>query len=461
MDEVLLRKFDTTTLWHPFTQMAEYACEVPPSPIIVGAEGNCLIGYDGKRYLDANSGYWCLTLGCRPGIVERAIKAQLDKFAHSTLLGLSHAPALELAAQLTTLAGPPLNHVFYADSGSEAVEAALKIAYQYHVHCGQRERSEFLALGDAYHGDTLGAVSVSGVDIFHATYKPLLFPVRRVSPPHCYRCAWKRNPESCSLECAAAMEQAIFTHKRTLAAVIIEPFVLGPGGIIPQPPNYLERVMQAAKEHDVLVIFDEVAVGMGRLGTLFAFEQLKKEKDGQDARSMKPDIVCLAKGLTAGLLPLSAVLVSEYIYEAFLGSVAERKTFFHGHTFTGSALGCAAALATLEQLTTPGFLEKLRVETIPTFWQALQPLREHPHVGSLRGHGMMAGVELVRDRRTGEDYPWEQRYGHRVVLAARERGVNLRAIGDLVLAVPPLIITMEEITLLGRVLQESLTVATQ
>ena len=480
MDDARLRALDTSTLWHPFTQMSDYARETPPPPIITGAEGNWLVAHDGRRYLAANAGYWCLALGCRPEAVERAIKAQLDKFAHSTLLGLSHVPALELAARLTALAGPPLNHVFYADSGSEAVEAALKIAYQYQVQRGQPERSEFLALGEAYHGDTLGAVAVGGVDLFHATYKPLLFPVRRVNPPHCYRCAWKLKPESCALECAAAMEHAVAEHHRTLAAVVIEPFVLGPGGVIPQPANYLERVVRAAQEHDVLVIFDEVAVGMGRLGTLFAFEQLKPgPADSQGkSRSMgilpmltggtpvlrrgdKPDLVCLAKGLTAGLLPLSAVLVTEHVYEAFLGSVAERKTFFHGHTFTGSALGCAAALAALEQLTAPGFLEKLRAETIPAFWRALEGLRAHPHAGNLRGRGMMAGVELVRDKQTGEDYPWEQRYGQRVVLAARQRGVNLRAIGDLVLAVPPLTITAAEIELLGRVLAESLDEATR
>jgi adenosylmethionine-8-amino-7-oxononanoate aminotransferase len=305
MDDKKLRQIDTTALWHPFTQMQEYANEQPAPPIIVGAEGNYLIANDGKRYLDANCGYWCLALGCRPEKVERAIHTQLDKFSHSTLLGLSHEPAIELAEKLTRLAGAPLDHVFYADSGSEAVEAALKMAYQYHVHSGHPEKSEFLALGESYHGDTIGAVSLGGVDLFHATFKPLLFPVRRVAPSHCYRCAWKKKPETCALECAAAMENAIAEHAKTLAAVVIEPLLLGPGGIIPQPKDYLERVVRAARKHGVLVIFDEVAVGMGRLGTLFAFQQIPAE--------LKPDMVCLAKGLTAGLLPLSAVLATREI----------------------------------------------------------------------------------------------------------------------------------------------------
>jgi adenosylmethionine-8-amino-7-oxononanoate aminotransferase len=455
-----LRRIDQTALWHPFTQMAEYAGETPPPPIIVSAEGNWLIASDGRRYLDANCGYWCLALGCRPTAVEEAIAAQLRRFSHSTLLGISHQPAIELARRLTQLAGAPLNHAFFADSGSEAVEAALKMACQYHVHRGDRDRFTFLALGEAYHGDTLGAVAVGGIDLFHAAFKPLLFPVRRASPPHCYRCPWSLSPQTCARECAAAVEQAIERHHTSLAAVVIEPFVIGPGGVIPHPDGYLERVLAAAKKHGVLVIFDEVAVGMGRLGTLFAFEQLDPARhlppDARPAGRFTPDIVCLAKGLTAGTLPLSAVLATSDVYNAFLGSYADRRTFFHGHTFTGSALGCAAALAALEQISDPVFLETLRGETIPALWQALAPLRQHPHVGSVRGRGMMTGVELVQDKAARQDYPPQRRAGHAVALAARKRGVNLRAIGDLVLAVPPLTITLDETALLGRVLGESI-----
>lgn len=443
-----LRRIDSATLWHPFTQMQDYAAESPPPPIIVGAEGNFLIASDGRRYFDANSGYWCLSLGCRPAQVERAVAEQLQRFAHSTLLGLSHEPALRLARRLAALAGPPLEHVFFADSGSEAVEAALKMAYQFQVHRGHPERSEFLALSEAYHGDTLGAVSVGGVDVFHAAFKPLLFPVRRVPPPHCYRCPWGLKPESCALECAQAMEQAIADYHGKLAAVVIEPLLLGPGGIIPQPPGYLERVVAAARKHGVLVIFDEVAVGMGRLGTVFAFEQIPP--------AAKPDLVCLAKGLTAGLLPLSAVLASREVYAAFLGDFSERKTFFHGHTFTGSALGCAAALAALETIASESFLKTLREETIPHFWRALESLREHPRVGSLRGRGLMAGIELIRDKQRGIEYEWRERRGHQVVLAARKRGVNFRAIGNLVLAVPPLTIERGETEMLAQVLRASI-----
>lgn len=343
--------------------MACYADESPAPPIIVRAEGNWLIDLAGKRYLDANAGYWCLALGCRPKAVERAIRAQLDKFAHSTLLGLSHVAAIRLAKRLTALSGPPLNHVFYADSGSEAVEVALKMAYQFQVHTGHPERSAFLALGEAYHGDTLGAVAVGGIDLFHATFRPLLFPVHRVRPPHCYRCPWRRKPAACALECAREMEGAIAKNHAKLAALVIEPLVLGPGGIIPQPPGYLERAVSAARRHGLTVIFDEVAVGMGRLGTVFAFEQLQKH----GLKKFKPDLLCTAKGLTAGLVPLSAVLATERIYRAFLGSWARQRTFFHGHTFTGSALGCAAALAALDKIAAPAFLRRLREKTIPGF----------------------------------------------------------------------------------------------
>jgi len=510
--EARLRQIDSTALWHPFTQMACYADEAPPPPVIVRAEGNWLVDAAGKRYLDANAGYWCLALGCRPRAVERAVQAQLKKFSHSTLLGLSHLPAIKLAERLTALAGPPLDHVFFADSGSEAVEVALKMAYQFHVHSGHPERSEFLALGEAYHGDTLGAVAVGGIELFHATFRPLLFPVRRVPPPHCYRCPWKEKGDihvfaspwgavffrdskpapyshhchpaknmNVPCLCARALEREIARHHATLAALVIEPFVLGPGGIIPQPEGYLERVVDAARKHGVLVIFDEVAVGMGRLGTVFAFEQLQsrdsqsRDRKGADRlltraarkqhaareQKLKPDLVCLAKGLTAGLLPLSAVLASDQIYRAFLGTYAQQRTFFHGHTFTGSALGCAAALAALDRIAAPAFLGKLREKTIPAFWRALAPLSGHPHIGDLRGRGLMAGVELIKDKARGLDYPWAERYGHRVVLAARKRGVNTRAIGNIVLAVPPLTIKPAEIELLGRALYESVEEATR
>ncbi len=454
MTERELRALDRSALWHPFTQMSEYVAESPPPPIIAGAEGNYLIDIDGRRYLDANCGYWCLALGCRPESVEAAVRAQLDKFAHSTLLGLSHVPAIELAGRLVELAGPPFEHVFFADSGSEAVEVSLKMAYQFWQHKGHPEKSEFLALGEAYHGDTLGAVAVGGVDLFHAAFKPLLFPVRRVPPPHCYRCPWNLRRESCALECAQAIERAIETHHATLAAVVIEPFLLGPGGIIPQPEGYIERVLAAAKKFNVLVIFDEVAVGMGRLGTLFAFEQIVAQASSLRGNANRPDIVCLAKGLTAGVLPLSAVLAAGHVFDAFRGTFADRKTFFHGHTFTGSALGCAAALAALDVFTRPGFLDTLRAGIIPAFWKMLDQLRTHPHVGNVRGRGMMAGIEL--QRASGQDYDFAERAGHKVVLAARKRGVNIRAIGNLVLAVPPLTIVPDEIEWLGKVLIESI-----
>jgi adenosylmethionine-8-amino-7-oxononanoate aminotransferase len=450
--------------------MQEFAHEQPSPPQIVAADGNWLIASDGKRYLDANCGYWCLALGCRPTAVENAVREQLSRFSHSTLLGMSHQPAEALADRLTSLAGDPFKHVFFCDSGSEAIEAALKMVYQYQVLTGHPERSEFLALGEAYHGDTLGAVALGGIDLFHAMFKPLLFNVRHVPPPHCYRCSWNKKPADCVLECAGAMEQAIAEHHTRLAAIVIEPFVLGPGGIIPHPPQYLERVLRAAKKHGVVVIFDEVAVGMGRLGTLFAFEQLEYNPSIDNSRCatgglptsaangserLRPDIVCLAKGLTGGILPLSAVMATDEIYSAFLGTYAQRRTFFHGHTFTGSALGCAAALAALDQLSAPGFLEHLQNETIPHLQRVLAPLLDHPHVGSLRGRGLMMGFELVKDRTSGEDYPASERRGHRVVLEARKLGVNTRAIGDLVLSVPPLTITSDELELLGRVMVAS------
>lgn len=443
-----LHAIDEGALWHPFTQMRGHREEDPPPPVIVGADGNWLIDAEGKRYLDANSGYWCLALGCRPKEVEAAIAAQLQRFGHSTLLGISHRPALELASKITELAGAPLNHAFFADSGSEAVEVALKMAYQYQVLRGHPERRKFLAFGEAYHGDTIGCVSLGGIGLFHATFKPLLFDVVRVPPPQGCKSPWEEASAEFVEAQARPVLEALEKHAHELAALVMEPLVVGPGGVIPQPPAYVKRIVESARARSVPVVFDEVAVGMGRLGWLFAFE----------IAGVKPDILCLAKGLTGGLLPLSATLASDEIYEAFLGTFAERRTFYHGHTFTGSALGCAAALAALDVFTRDGgaFLKRAREETIPAFWRALQPLREHRRVGDVRGMGMMAGIAIVKDKAGGEAYPYERRAGYQAVLALRKRGVQTRAIGDLLLAVPPLTVTPDEIALLGRAYAEAL-----
>lgn len=443
-----LREIDKSALWHPFTQMRGHQEEDPPPPIVVAAEGNWLIDADGKRYLDANCGYWCLAMGCRPERVENAIAAQLKRFSHSTLLGLSHQPAIELADRITSLAGPPLSHAFFASSGSEAVEIALKMAYQYQVLRGHPERSKYIAFGDAYHGDTVGCVALGGIDLFHGTFGPLLFPVVRVAPPYGFQGHWEEASEAFIDKHASAVEKAIEENFDELAALVIEPLVLGPGGVIPQPTAYLQRVVDAAQSRGVPVVFDEVAVGMGRLGRLFAFQEIDR----------KPDIICLAKGITAGLLPLSAVLASDDVYNTFLGSYAERRTFFHGHTFTGSALGCAAALEALKIFTEndEAFLRKIREETIPAFWKALEPLRALPIVKEVRGRGMMAAIEVCKDKSTGEAFEWEKRVGYQVILEARRRGVNTRTIGDIVLCVPPLTITGDEIELLGSVMGEAL-----
>ncbi len=443
-----LRAIDRDTLWHPFTQMQGHQDEDPPPPIIVGAEGNSLIAADGRRYLDANSGYWCLALGCRPTRVEQAVVRQMSRFSQSTLLGLSHQPAIELAERLTALAGPPLSHAFFASSGSEAVEVALKMAYQYQVHCGHPERSKFLAFADSYHGDTTGCVAVGGIDIFHSTFGPLLFPVVRVDPPFGYHGPWEEADAEFVEKHANVVEDALRQHAGELAGLIIEPLVQGAGGIIPQPPEYLRRIVDAARAYDVKVIFDEVAVGMGRLGRLFAFEEIDR----------KPDILCLAKGLTAGVLPGSAVLASNDIYQAFKGAFSDLKTFFHGHTFTGSALGCAAALEVLDIFTEDegAYLKRVREEVIPAFWKTLEPLRNHSLVGEVRGRGLMAGIELVKDKAKNEPFPYKDRTGHLTVLEARRRGVNTRTIADVLLCAPPLTVTSDELNTLGKVYRDSL-----
>ncbi len=446
---VRLARADRRFLWHPFTQMKTYAAERPEPPIIERAEGSWLVDVEGRRYLDANSGYWCVPLGYRRPEIDAAVRDQLDRVAHSTLLGLSSVPAIELAATLARVAPKGLGRVFYADSGSEAVEAAAKMAFQYWRHNRRPERSRFITLAEGYHGDTIGAMSLGGIELFHGAYKPLLFETVKVPPPYCYRCPFGRRRESCSMECAGAMREMIRREGRHLAAVVIEPILQGPGGMIPQPPGYLRAVAEAARKVGALLVFDEVAVGLGRCGRMFACE----------IEGVVPDLLCLAKGLTGGYVPLSAVLASDEVYEAFLGKYEEFKTFFHGHTYTGNCLGAAAALATLSVLEKDRIIERLP-RSIERLASGLKALRGHPHVGDVRGTGMMWGVELVADKESKARFPVARRIGHAAVLEARRRFVNFRAIGDLILVAPPLTATESELDTIASVLLESADAAT-
>lgn len=443
-DVATLRALDRSAVWHPFTPHGVYAAEHPL--MIVAAEGHWLVDADGTRYLDGVASLWCNLFGHRVPAIDAAITAQLGRFAHATFLGNATAPAVELAARLVAIAPDGLTRVFYSDNGSTAVEVAMKMAYQFWQQTGRAadaKRTMFAALGDAYHGDTVGAVSVGGIDLFHQVYRPLLFPTVRLPNPYCYRCPLGLERASCDIACADRAEALIAEHGDELAAVIIEPGVQGAAGMVTQPPGWAKRIAKAAKRAGALVIVDEVAVGFGRSGRLFASE----------VEELEPDFLCLAKGLTGGYLPMAATLTTERIFEGFLGRPEEGRTFFHGHTYTGNALAAAAAHATLDLL--PDVLERLPT-TVARFAMRADRLRAHPHVGDVRRYGLALGIELVADRATKAPYPAASRTGMKVCTACKRRNVFLRPIGDVVIAMPPLTITADELDLLFDALEASL-----
>jgi adenosylmethionine-8-amino-7-oxononanoate aminotransferase len=425
MNTADLRQLDNTHVWHPFTPMLEQAGE--ETPVIVSGEGFHLIDTDGRRYLDGVSSLWCNVHGHRVPEIDRAIREQLDQIAHSTLLGLSNVPSIRLAGELVRRAPAGLNHVFYSDNGSTAVEAALKIAWQYYR---QREgqsanRDLFVSLSGAYHGDTVGSVSVGGIDLFHTTYGGLLFKTIKVPSPAGCRFPPEFSSASYHSFCEQELERIIVEHRQRIAGFVIEPLVQGAAGILVHPAGWLRRVRELTAAHDILLIADEVATGFGRTGTLFACDQ----------EAVRPDLLCLAKGLTGGYLPLAATLATDEIYEAFLAEPAAGKTFFHGHTYTGNPLACAAALASLRLIDSNDVMTNVGKNSA-MLERRLAELRGHRHVGDIRQKGIMAGIELVADRSGLIPFSAAARIGHKVVLAARERGVVIRPLGDVIVLMP-------------------------
>ncbi|MFG0295206.1 MAG: adenosylmethionine--8-amino-7-oxononanoate transaminase [Maioricimonas sp. JB045] len=420
-----LRSRDNDHVWHPFTPMSAYRDE--GAPIIERGEGFHLIDVEGRRYLDGISSLWCNVHGHRVPEIDAAVRDQLDRVAHTTLLGLSSPPSIDLAARLVQAAPEGLNRVFYSDSGSTAVEAALKIVYQYHQQkrSNPQHRDLFATVGGAYHGDTIGSVSVGSIDLFHRTYGKLLFSTVSVPSPTALRYPEGFTSETFVRHCFDEVERVVAENHQRLAAFVIEPLVQGASGILVHPPGYLKHVREVTARYDVPLIADEVAVGFGRTGTMFACEQ----------EDVRPDIMCLAKGITGGYLPLAATLVTDAIYEAFLAEPAEGKTFFHGHTYTGNPLACAAALASLDLFEQNDVLANVR-RNEQILAECLAPLQDHPHVAEVRQKGLMVGIELVADRETLEPFPAERRTGHRVTLAARRRETIVRPLGDVAVLMP-------------------------
>jgi len=439
-----LLALDQRHLWHPFTQMQLWPGDDPL--IIAAAEGNYLIDDLGRRYLDGVSSLWVNVHGHRKREIDEAIAAQLARVAHSTLLGLASVPAIELAAKLVAIAPAGLTRVFYSDSGSTSVEVALKMAFQYWRQKGRPEKKVFAALREAYHGDTVGAVSAGGIELFHQVFRELLFQVERLPTPYAYR--WEGEGD-CGEACLRAAEELLQRRGKELAALIIEPLMQGAAGMIAQPPGFLSQLARLCKRYDVLLICDEVATGFGRTGTMFAVEQ----------EDVRPDFLCIAKGLTGGYLPLAATLTTDGVYQAFLGTIEEKRAFFHGHTYTGNPLACAAALANLELFEREHTLERIR-PVIAILAAKLEEIAALAHVGDIRRRGLMVGIELVLDRRTKQEYPYGQRVGHRVCMAVRKRGILLRPLGNVVVIMPPLSLTSSEAEWLGNAVRDSIQEAT-
>ncbi len=436
-------ELDKKYLWHPFTQMKEWTEETPL--IITEGRGSFLKDIFGRWYLDGISSVWVTVHGHRKQEIDDAIKDQIDKISHSTLLGLTHLLAVKLAEKLIKIVNSSLSKVFYSDDGSTAVEIGLKMAFQYWQRLGIKRKTRFLSLSNAYHGDTIGAVSVGGIDLFHKIFSPLLFKSYKAPSPYCYRCELGKKYPSCKLLCLKKMEKIIQQHHKEIAGLIIEPIVQGAGGMIVSPPGYLKGVRKLCSKYNILMIADEVATGFGRTGKMFACEH----------EDVSPDILCLAKGITGGYLTLAATITTERIYKAFLGRYKDLKTFFHGHTYTGNQLACAAAIANFDVFKKEKTIKNMQ-KKIEILKNGLAKIAEFPHVGDVRQRGFMVGIELVRDKKTKKPYSIEEKMGWKVCYRAREKGLIIRPLGNVIVLMPPLNISHQELKRLIQVTAEAI-----
>ena len=443
---------DLAVVWHPCTQMHDH--ETLPMVPIARAEGAWLHGHDGRRYLDAVSSWWTCLLGHRHPRIVAALKDQLDRLDHVMLAGFTHEPAIELAEALVAIAPRAadaegaLRRVFYADNGSSAVEVALKLSFHYWRNCGQGERTRFVALTGSYHGETLGALSVTDIALYRKTYAPLLLEPIFAPSPDAYDAAPGESAAACAVRRLGELRAILERDGRTISAVIVEPLVQCAGGMRMYDPSYLTGLRALCDEFGAHLIADEIAVGFGRTGTLFASEQ----------GAIAPDFLCLSKGLTGGTLPLSAVLTTKRVYDAFYAEYSTGKAFLHSHSYTGNPIACRAALATLSVLRDEPVLERNRAFAAH-LGKRLAPLATHPNVADVRQTGMIAAIELVRDKATREPFPSTERRGLRVYRHGLERGVVLRPLGNVVYFMPPFCVTTDEIDLMVEVAIEGIQTA--
>ena len=434
---------DLKYVWHPDTQMKDYENDEPI--IIDRGEGIYIWDLQGNKYIDGISSWWVNTLGHSNKRLNNALKAQVDKIEHVLLAGFSHKPAIELAESLINLMPKELTKVFYSDNGSTAVEVALKMAYQYCQHIGKTKKNKFVALQNSYHGDTLGSMSVGGIDLYGKIFKPLLFETYQAQSPYCYRCPLNKSRENCNIECLNSMEKILKKHSEEIVGVIVEPLVQGAAGMIIYPVEYLAGVRKLCDKYNVLMIDDEVAMGFGRTGKMFAFEHAK----------ITPDIVCLAKGITAGYLPLAVTISTDEIYQAFYDDYGKLKAFYHGHSFTGNPLAASIAVENLKIFKEEKIIDSLQPKILK-LKNELEKFNKLDCVGDVRHIGMIGAVEIIKNKTTKELYPIEDRIGLKIYKEGLKRGAILRPLGNMVYFIPPYVITEEEITKLTDIAYESL-----
>ncbi len=443
-----LMQRDLSVLWHPCTQMKDHET-VPVIPIKQG-KGVWLEDFDGNRYLDAISSWWVNLFGHANPYINAALVDQLSTLEHVILAGFTHQPAVELSERLVQITPPTLTRCFYADNGSSAVEVALKMSYHYWRNQGCPRKTKFISLANSYHGETLGALAVGNVALYKETYKPLLLETLTAASPDCYYREHGESWADCSQRLFADMRQTLEQHSEEVCAVIVEPLVQCAGNMRMYDPIYLRLLREACDQFNVHLIADEIAVGFGRTGTLFACEQA----------DISPDLLCLSKGLTGGYLPLSVTLATDNIYQAFYDDYQNLTAFLHSHSYTGNPLGCRAALATLDIFRDENVLEKNK-QLARTMRESTKHFNEHPHVAEVRQHGMILAIELVQDKQSRKPFPWQERRGRKVYLHALKKGVLLRPLGDVIYFMPPYVITEEQIHHMTNVAWEGIQLATQ
>ncbi len=425
---------DLKYVWHPDTQMKQYEGKDFKPVLIEKGKGIYLYDADGNEYIDGVSSWWVNTLGHSNEKLNKILTEQAERIEHVLLADFTHKPAIELAEKLIKLAGEPFSKVFYSDDGSTAVEVALKMAYQYWYQNGKPEKKYFVSMTDSYHGDTLGSVSVGGIDIYKKIFSPLVFDTIKVCAPFCYRCPKGQKSGNCTLNCIEEVENLFEQRNGEIAAIIVEPLVQGAAGMRMYPAEYLTKLRELCDRYDILLIDDEVAMAFGRTGKYFAYEHA----------GIKPDIFCVAKGITAGYIPLAATITTNKIYNAFYDDFSTLKTFYHGHSFTGNPIACAIAVENLKIMEQEKIIDKLQPK-IKKLKSCLEKFKTLEHAGDIRHTGMIGAVEMVKDKSTKEPYDFKERMGHRVFLEALKNGAILRPIGNVIYFMPPLIITEQEI----------------